>query len=131
STDQLQVSLEEFRQTIHSDKNYVYNELAAIFDSIFDDEKALRDIVTCLQMEQNDAAAQTAIKQSQTNELIAEWGELSHILVHMTVSYQATSQDIILSKNTRRSVKIDDSKHLTDNKTSKFEHWLSCMKNKL
>ncbi|KGY15930.1 hypothetical protein PABG_11180 [Paracoccidioides brasiliensis Pb03] len=52
-----------------------------IFDNIFDDKKILRDIVIHLQMEQNDAAAQTAIKQSQINELIAECDELSHILI--------------------------------------------------
>ncbi|ODH49220.1 hypothetical protein GX48_04651 [Paracoccidioides brasiliensis] len=80
-TDQPRVSLEEFRQAIHSDEDHVYNELAAIFDSIFDDEKALRDTVTRLRMERNDAAAQAAIKQGQINELIAERDELSHTLV--------------------------------------------------
>ncbi|EEH20499.2 hypothetical protein PABG_07855, partial [Paracoccidioides brasiliensis Pb03] len=93
-----------------TDEDHVYNELAAIFDSIFDDEKALRDTVTHLQMERNDAAAQAAIKQ---------------------VSNQATSRGITPSENTRRSVRIDDPKHLTDGKEPKFEHWLSRMKNKL
>ncbi|ODH13376.1 hypothetical protein ACO22_07317 [Paracoccidioides brasiliensis] len=68
-------------RAIHSDEDHVYNELAAIFDSIFDDEKALRDTVTRLRMERNDAAAQAAIKQGQINELIAERDELSHTLV--------------------------------------------------
>jgi hypothetical protein len=31
----------------------------------------------------------------------------------------------------KRSVKIDDSKHLTDGKESKYEYWLSRMRNKL
>ncbi|ODH17519.1 hypothetical protein ACO22_06266 [Paracoccidioides brasiliensis] len=110
----ISVSLEEFRQMIHSDKDHVYKELAAIFDSIFDDEKTLRDMITHLRMEWNNTTDQAAVKQSQIDELIAECDELSHTLVHMT-----------------RSVKIDDSKHLTDSKESKFEHWLSWMKNKL
>ncbi|ODH49219.1 hypothetical protein GX48_04650 [Paracoccidioides brasiliensis] len=49
----------------------------------------------------------------------------------MTVSNQATSRGITPSENTRRSVRIDDPKHLTDGKEPKFEHWLSRMKNKL
>ncbi|ODH12532.1 hypothetical protein ACO22_06601, partial [Paracoccidioides brasiliensis] len=130
-TDQPRVSLEEFRQMIHSDKDHVYKELAAIFDSIFDDEKTLRDTITCLRMEQNNATDQAAVKQSQIDELIAECDELSHTLVCMTVSNQAASQGVTPSETTQRSVKIDDPKHLTDGKESKFEHWLSQMKNKL
>ncbi|KGY14482.1 hypothetical protein PABG_12657 [Paracoccidioides brasiliensis Pb03] len=61
-------------------------------------------------MEWDNTTNQTAVKQSQIDELIAECDELSHTLVHMT---------------------IDDLKHLTDSKELKFEHWLSQMKNKL
>ncbi|ODH13146.1 hypothetical protein ACO22_07556 [Paracoccidioides brasiliensis] len=71
---------------IHSDKDHVYKELAAIFDSIFDDEKTLRDTITHLRMEWNNATDQAAVKQSQIDELIAEHDELSHTLVHMTES---------------------------------------------
>ncbi|EEH17366.1 hypothetical protein PABG_07362 [Paracoccidioides brasiliensis Pb03] len=130
-TDQPRVSLEEFRQAIHSDKDHVYKELAAIFDSIFDDEKTLRDTITRLRMERNNATDQAAVKQSQIDELIAERDELSHTLVRMTVSNQAASRGVTPSETTRRSVKIDDPKHLTDGKEPKFEHWLSRMKNKL
>ncbi|ODH12780.1 hypothetical protein ACO22_07921 [Paracoccidioides brasiliensis] len=83
-TNQPWVSLEEFRQMIHSDKNHVYKELAAIFDSIFDDEKTLRDTITHLRMEQNNITDQAAVKQSQIDELIAECNELSHTLICMT-----------------------------------------------
>ncbi|ODH45518.1 hypothetical protein GX48_08405, partial [Paracoccidioides brasiliensis] len=101
---------------IHSDKDHVYKELAAIFDSIFDDEKMLRDTITCLRMEWNNVTDQAAVKQSQIDELIAEHNELSHTLVCMIVSNQAASQDVTPSETTQRSVKIDDPKHLTDSK---------------
>ncbi|KGQ01335.1 hypothetical protein PAAG_11912 [Paracoccidioides lutzii Pb01] len=78
------VSLEEFRQMIHSDKDHVYKELAVIFDSIFNDEKMLRDTITHLKMEWNNVTDQITVKQSQIDELIAECDELNHILICMT-----------------------------------------------
>ncbi|EEH38686.2 hypothetical protein PAAG_08413 [Paracoccidioides lutzii Pb01] len=120
---QVPVSLEEFRQAIHSDKNHIYKELAAIFDSIFDDEKMLRDTITHLRMEQNNITDQATVKQSQIDELIAECDELSHTLIHMTTAEEIFEhlKSIYENANKLQNVKSDYHKLIICNEDNYHE----------
>jgi hypothetical protein len=93
-------------------------------DAVF---KHLLNKLSRYKTERNTAYTDAAEKQTQIDRLINERDELSHTIIQMTVEQRGS----LAPTGLKRSVKIDDLKHLTDGKEPKYEHWLSRMRNKL
>jgi alanyl-tRNA synthetase len=77
--------------------------------------------------ERNTARTEVAKRQTRIDRLIDECDKLSHTIVRITVKQRGS----LALAGPKRSAKINDPKHLTDDKEPKYKHWLLHICNKL
>jgi len=122
--DQPRISYEEFVNAVTSDPKAVYEDIGEVIGRLITannnlHSKAERTKVKFAEYKAN-AEAQIGSLMEQRDEYR---DACARALVEQRVSAVGTAP--------KRSVKIDDPKHLTDGKEPLFEHWLSRMRNKL
>ncbi|OJD22342.1 hypothetical protein ACJ73_06313, partial [Blastomyces percursus] len=117
------ISKKEFFDALKKDKDRVYQEIAGLMDNA-------RENLCRIRSERNayrTQAERVGQLDKQVDDLMEERDNLQQAVNNLALQRGTPAG---WNLDTRRSVKIDDPKHLTDGKEPFFEHWLSRMKNK-
>ncbi|KAL1971411.1 hypothetical protein VTN31DRAFT_2343 [Thermomyces dupontii] len=122
--DKPRISYEEFVDGVNADPKAAYEDMGEVIGRLVTANNGLHSKV---ERRKAKYAEHKANAEAQIEALMAERDDYRNACARAVVEQRTSTTGTV----TKRSVKIDDPKHLTDGKEPLFEHWLSRMRNKL